>query len=171
MKITPAADPALNSARFAALIAALTAALISATLLGAAPSAHAECDVSEVVEMVEDDMSTSMIKDACQRSVDVPACSLSKVIRLSRGGESIADIYRGCEEDDEPSPPAPDDSPPPVSNTGLAPGTPIRNCGCWGYVNPGATDMAPQCASGYAQAVGCSGFCPGGGYQWGIRCL
>ena len=57
----------------------------------------------------------------------------------------------------------------PVS--GLPAGSIVRQCGCWGFVNFGARDMEPTCASGWAQAVGCPTFCPAGGYQWMVQCL
>ena len=56
-------------------------------------------------------------------------------------------------------------------NDGLSRGNVIQACGCWGYVNFGARDRAPACASGWAEAVGCQAYCPTGGYQWAIRCL
>ncbi len=53
---------------------------------------------------------------------------------------------------------------------GLRSGAMVRPCGCWGFVNFGARDREPQCASGVGVAVGCQAYCPGGGYQWGVRC-
>ena len=55
--------------------------------------------------------------------------------------------------------------------TGFSAGTIVQQCGCWGYVELGATDLVPSCTSGYGQAFACSGFCPAGGSQWGIQCL
>jgi len=49
---------------------------------------------------------------------------------------------------------------------GLPSGTPLSQCGCWGYVNPGATQQQPNCQSGYAQAIMCNMGCPAGGYAW-----
>ena len=56
-------------------------------------------------------------------------------------------------------------------NLGLVAGSIARPCGCWGYVNFGAQDAEPRCASGWAQAVGCQTQCPAGGFQWMIQCL
>jgi hypothetical protein len=135
----------------------------------------AECDVQEVIEMVEDDSSTKMIKNACKESVDVPNCSLSRVIQLARKGDEEQEIYEQCMEDSDPyaeselsSDPMDEYEP---EQYGLPPGSIIQACGCWGYVDFGARDVAPQCASGYAEAVACPAYCPAGGYQWGIRCL
>jgi hypothetical protein len=135
----------------------------------------AECDVQEVIEMVEDDSSTKMIKNACKESVDVPDCSLSTVIQLARKGDEEHEIYEQCMKspdsgtEDEISGDAVDEFEP--EQYGLPPGSTIQACGCWGYVDFGARDVAPQCASGYAEAVACPAYCPAGGYQWGIRCL
>ena len=96
-------------------------------------SASAECDVQEVVEMVEEDLSTRMIKDVCNQSVDVPECSLSKVIRLARSGDDEDHIYEQCEE-------SLDDSYNLEENYGLPYGSVVQPCGCWGYVNLGARD-------------------------------
>lgn len=60
---------------------------------------------------------------------------------------------------------------PPAQPTGLASGTPTSACGCWGYVNLGATRPNPVCASGLEVAVGCPALCVAGGYQWQKRCL
>ena len=135
----------------------------------------AECDVQEVIEMVEDDSSTKMIKNACKESVDVPNCSLSTVIQLARKGDEEHEIYERCMDgpdsdvEDELSSDAEDQYEP--EEYGLPPGSIIQACGCWGYVDFGAQDVAPQCASGFAEAVACPAYCPAGGYQWGIRCL
>lgn len=129
---------------------------------------HAKCDVQEVIEMVEDDMSTKMIKDACDGDVDVPECSVYKVVRLARRKNSEDNIYEVC--DDQSAEHEDDPISNPEQNSGLPRGSVIRACGCWGYVNFGATDRAPQCASGYGVAVSCNSYCPAGGVQWGIRC-
>ena len=147
--------------------------------------AMARCDVQEVIEMVEDDMSSSMIRNACNEDIDVPNCELSKVIRLARSGDSESDIYEQCEEVAvTPPAPIPDDgkgsgNDDPYGyddggntyNPGLPAGTYVRPCGCWGFVQFGTRDVVPECASGYGEAVGCPYYCVGGGYQWAIMCL
>lgn len=139
--------------------------LITIACFAFAPfDASAECDVQEVIEMVEDDSSTSMIKNACDGSVDVPDCTLSRVIRFARRGDSEDEIYDQCEEDS-----ASEESN--DRSRGLPRGAVVQACGCWGFVNIGARDVVPECASGYGIAEACPALCPAGGVQWGIRCL
>lgn len=111
------------------------------------------------------------------------ACTDSKVKRLSRQGKTVATIARTCDmdvsdvkeildEDDEqevaPSsrqPRTPSPTSPPQSN-GLAPGTPLAACGCWGSVSPGYRQANQTCSSGYVVPRMCSQVCPAGGYAW-----
>lgn len=60
---------------------------------------------------------------------------------------------------------------PPKRAAGLPSGTPISACGCWGYVNLGATRPNPKCASGTGVAAPCPALCAGGGYQWQEKCI
>jgi len=55
--------------------------------------------------------------------------------------------------------------------TGLVSGTPTSACGCWGYVNIGASQPNPLCASGMEVAVACPAYCAAGGYQWQKKCM
>lgn len=59
-------------------------------------------------------------------------------------------------------------SPPPV---GLSSGMPTSSCGCWGYVDIGASQPNAQCASGVEVAVACPAYCAAGGYQWQKKCM
>jgi hypothetical protein len=59
----------------------------------------------------------------------------------------------------------------PVQQAGLASGMPISGCGCWGYVNIGASVPNAQCASGVEVAVACPAYCAAGGYQWQRKCM
>lgn len=51
-----------------------------------------------------------------------------------------------------------------------AAGTQTRECGCHGFVMPGAVSPNPYCASGFEQAVPCQGFCVAGGQPWATVC-
>lgn len=53
---------------------------------------------------------------------------------------------------------------------GLPSGSPTSTCGCWGYVEVGATRPNPQCASGIDTVVMCQGVCAGGGAPWQSLC-
>jgi hypothetical protein len=57
-----------------------------------------------------------------------------------------------------------------VSPQGLASGTALTQCGCWGVAPPGATRPAPECSSGQATPRACSGACPAGGVPWADTC-
>lgn len=107
----------------------------------------------------------------CISSSDAAAeCSDLRVQRLARQGETIGAISRICdisrkevqfilaedESEDETG----------EAEVGLIRGTPVGQCGCWGYVAPGFQQPHPGCRSGYAIATRCGGFCPGGGYAW-----
>lgn len=59
----------------------------------------------------------------------------------------------------------------PQTNHGLVSGMPTSTCGCWGYVNIGASQPSPQCASGMEVAVACPAYCAAGGYQWQKKCM
>jgi len=114
------------------------------------------------------------------------ACSDSKVKRLSSQGKTVAAISQTCdmdvdevrdilEEDDddddeaEPAPTSrrsPEQSTEPRQSNGLAPGTPLAPCNCWGAVAPGYRQPNQACRSGYAMASMCPQMCPAGGYAW-----
>ncbi len=101
------------------------------------------------------------------------ACSKSKVKRLSREGKTVTTIARTCEMDvgevREILDPGPEPGPDPDS--GLSPGTPLADCGCWGPVAPGYRERNPICSSGYAKPRMCSQMCPSGGFAWQGVCL
>jgi len=99
-------------------------------------------------------------------------CSGAEVKRLAGQGLTISAISRKCgmekeevrlkiNQDDEAS--GGDDDPP---DEKLPPGTPLGQCGCWGYVDPSYRQPAPQCRSGQAKPQACPVVCPTGGYAW-----
>lgn len=115
----------------------------------------------------------------------VATCSDSKVKRLSGQGKTVAAIARSCDmdaddvrsiledDDEEPEPeltpsrrqtrrPLPD----PRETEGLAPGTPLSPCGCWGVVVPGYREPNGACRNGFATPRMCPQMCPAGGYAW-----
>ena len=110
------------------------------------------------------------------------ACSDSRVKRLSRQGKTVAVIAQTCgkdvdevrdilEEEDEPeSEPgrqrSPEQSKQPRQSSGLAPGTPLAPCGCWGPAFPGQRQPNEACSSGFATPRICPQMCPAGGYAW-----
>lgn len=111
------------------------------------------------------------------------ACTDTKVQRLSRHAKTVAAIARTCnmdvdevrdildEEDNEaePSPSrrrSPSQSTEPRQDSGLAPGTPLAPCGCWGPVAPVHREANHACRSGYAMPRMCPQMCPAGGYAW-----
>lgn len=114
----------------------------------------------------------------------VAACSDSKIKSLSRQGKTVATIARFCgmnanevrdileqndEEEDEPAPSRrrpPARSQEPGQSGGLAPGTALAPCGCWGPVAPGHGQPNQACKSGYAMPRMCPQMCPAGGYAW-----
>lgn len=94
------------------------------------------------------------------------ACTDSKVKSLSSKGMTITTIARTCDMDvdDVRSILEGDDDPP--QGSGLAPGTPLAPCGCWGFVAPGYRQPNPTCSSGYAIPSMCAQICPAGGFAW-----
>ena len=98
-------------------------------------------------------------------------CTNAKVRRLARQGNTITSIAGTCNMDMEEveeiidaesvSGPSPDGK-----NQKFAPGTPVGQCGCWGYVQPSFLQPHNQCQSGYARPSACNSFCPTGGYMW-----
>ena len=68
---------------------------VAVPFLLVAPSlALAECEVEEVIELVDEGLSRKMIREEC-RSVDAD-CSLTKVIRLAKRGNDSEEIYEEC---------------------------------------------------------------------------
>ncbi len=62
-------------------------------------TAYASCEVEEVIELVGEELSRTMIKEECDnRVVDAGRCSLSKVIRYAKRGYDAEEIYDKCEE-------------------------------------------------------------------------
>lgn len=111
-------------------------------------------------------------------AADAAACSDRKVRRLADRGETVQAIASECDMDEdnvrdiidaEPAPGGKKKKPNGGSVTpgaGLPSGTPLGQCGCWGYVSPGAQQESPQCSSGYARPQMCPGWCSGGGSPW-----
>jgi hypothetical protein len=94
-------------------------------------------------------------------------CSEKKVKRMSKEGNTIASIARTCnisKEDVQSI--LNDDDNEKEGTSGLPPGTPLAQCGCWGFVDPRSRQPQPECQSGYARPSPCSALCPGGGYAW-----
>lgn len=102
------------------------------------------------------------------------ACSDNKVKRLSRQGKTVASIAKTCdmdaeevrdilgENEDEEA----ESAPSPPKGNGLAPGTPLAPCGCWGPAVPGHREPNQSCRSGFATPRMCPQMCPAGGYAW-----
>ncbi len=92
------------------------------------------------------------------------------------GGIFVALIMIGVFLDDTTTSITPPLSPPltPVTPQplmqGLPSGSPTSTCGCWGYVEVGATRPNAQCASGIDTVVMCQGVCAGGGAPWQSLC-
>lgn len=101
--------------------------------------------------------SDSMVKRKLEQGKTIT--SIAKLCRMSK--DDIRAIAEDDNEDDEP-----DIEGSSVGNQGLPSGTPLSQCNCWGYVNPGTVQQQPKCQSGYAQAVMCNMGCPAGGYAW-----
>ncbi len=101
-------------------------------------------------------------------------CTDAKIRKLSKSGLTIAKIAKQCEMErddvkavlDEDTEAATDGGDGSVTNSGLPKGTPLGACGCWGPVDPGYRQGAPQCRSGYAVPQACPQVCPAGGYAW-----
>ena len=107
-------------------------------------------------------------------------CSDRRVKRLLRQGNTVASIARACEmskeevqyfldEEDEYNQPQNVDNY--DDRAGLPSGTPVGQCGCWGYVSPDMLQPHPLCRSGYAKPSICGWQCPTGGYAWVGVCL
>lgn len=111
------------------------------------------------------------------------ACSDSKVKRLSSQGKTVSAIARTCDmdvdevrdvlkDDDDGAEQAPsrrrssERSTEPRESSGLAPGTPLAPCDCWGPVAQGHRQPNQACRSGYAVPRMCPQMCPAGGYAW-----
>jgi hypothetical protein len=108
-----------------------------------------------------------------------PECSDSKVRRMAERGDTVAAIAEKCAMDEDDvqyiieagveKPPGPGPGPGPGPNTGqqlLGSGSPVGDCGCWGFVDPNYQQPHPRCQSGFAVPRMCSSMCPAGGYAW-----
>ena len=97
-------------------------------------------------------------------------CSDQKVKRLAQNGETVTAIAQECDmtrsevrdiidgEDDEPTAPQ-------VGGK-LPTGSPVGQCGCWGFADPNGQVSHPRCKSGYAHPEMCQAPCPMGGFAW-----
>jgi hypothetical protein len=106
----------------------------------------------------------------------IAECSDSKVKKLARQGKTISSIAHTCDMDKEDVQSVLDDDPPvndpdPVDDEGYPPGTPLSECGCWGFIDPNAIQSQPLCASGQAKPKRCNFGCPAGGYAWRGVCI
>lgn len=94
-------------------------------------------------------------------------CSDSKVKRLAKEGKTIAAIAQRCDVSKEEVREILLDDNDDNSESGKLPsGTPLAQCGCWGFVDLQLRQPAPQCQSGYARVVACPFICQAGGYAW-----
>lgn len=60
--------------------------------------AFSSCEVEEVIELVDEDLSRRMIKDECENQVEEAGkCSLSRVIRYAKKSMSADEIYEKCD--------------------------------------------------------------------------
>ncbi|MGH8083504.1 MAG: hypothetical protein ACREP7_23210 [Lysobacter sp.] len=105
--------------------------------------ALAECDESEVVERLKEGSTVSQVADECEMSKEVVRYILGR-------------------QDKPPVNPLPSGKP---SNL-LPRGTPVGQCGCWGYVDPNFSQPHQQCESGSARPQMCAAPCSAGGFMW-----
>ena len=107
-------------------------------------------------------------------------CSDRRVKRLLRQGNTVASIAHTCEMskeevqyflDEEEEYDQPQNGDEYDDRVRLPSGTPVGQCGCWGYVSPDMRQPHPRCRSGYAKPSICGGQCPTGGYAWVGVCL
>ena len=99
-------------------------------------------------------------------------CSDAKIKRLAREGNTVASIARTCNtgKQDVQSILADDgDDGGGDKSEGFPPGTPVGQCGCWGYTDPRVRQPMPQCQSGYASPRMCNAMCPAGGPRRSCR--
>lgn len=99
-------------------------------------------------------------------------CSDRRVIQLSEKGRSVASIAKSCKmskqdvlallEDEDEGEIDIEEGP----NKGLVSGTPVGQCGCWGFVDSSHVTPHKSCQSGYAMPSMCKNICPAGGYAW-----
>lgn len=109
-------------------------------------------------------------------------CTDSQVRRYAKQGKTISWIAGHCDRDEQDvadiisasdgrggrgSDQRIDDGRRP---SGIASGSPVAPCGCYGFAMPGQIGTQPMCQSGYAVAQMCGGFCPGGGAMWTPVC-
>jgi hypothetical protein len=130
-------------------------------------------DVQRLAEALESAGVRPLAAKPAGRPVPTTPAKSSKLVKTLAwiGGIFIALLVISLAlESPTPSTPTAITVPRQPQQTGLASGTPTSACGCWGYVNLGAGEANPQCASGYHVAIACPAFCPAGGYQWQTRC-
>jgi hypothetical protein len=126
--------------------------LVAVGLLGAS-NVHAECSDRHIIDLYKKDRSVSDIARLCGMSRDDVLEAL------------------GSANSDDTDDTSQDNRPPSRGRGGLPSGTQIIQCGCWGYVAPGARAANPACASGIEGAVACGILCPAGGVAWTRVCL
>lgn len=91
-------------------------------------------------------------------------CDDSRVKALYELGRTMASIAKTCDLDKDEVEAIIDDVDDEPS--GAPKGTPVGQCGCWGFADPSHRQPHSQCASGYAQPQMCPAQCPMGGYAW-----
>lgn len=96
------------------------------------------------------------------------ACTNHQVKTMAQNGATISHIARKCHmSKDDVNDIVDDDTDEDLTSAvGLPPGTPLGECGCYGYVSPNFQQPAPQCRSGVAAVQMCNMMCPAGGYAW-----
>lgn len=73
-------------------------ALVMVAALMMPSQARAECDIDEVIDLVDDDLSRSEIRKECDGDVvDAGRCSLSKVIRYAKRNYDYDEILDKCQ--------------------------------------------------------------------------
>lgn len=105
-------------------------------------------------------------------------CTFSRIERLARQGATAFAIAKQCNQQrveilDALSKLWTKVPGPTVSSADrrLPSGTPVGQCGCWGYATPEFRQVRAQCISEYAHPRACNLLCPSGGYAWQPVCL
>jgi hypothetical protein len=119
--------------------------------LGSAQTASAKCSEERIRRLFNDGNTIGQVSEKCSMSQDV-----------------VKYIFEKNQEDEEDDDPTPE---PPAKPQLLPAGTPVGQCGCWGYVDPGHTQQHAQCESGRARPQMCNMMCPAGGYMWQGVCM